>query len=277
MALGTPVAGAFAYSVSLGTAVDPAYPAGIVASDALVLVVGQKPQGVVTGGTVTTPPGWTLREELVGAGGYGAAPVADTGNTNLRFYTKDSVTGSESGTLSVTLGTNNVTWACILRIPSGGGTLSFAGTDGADITAGNVSVAGAANPGFITGDMALWALCIPTDVTTPAQFSAHAITASGATFGSATEMGEADTANGLDIGGFIAWAMVTAGTASAAPTFTATAGGTTTNVRGPGAVLRIREAATTTYVYKGSAGWSAAYKGVRSDAALYKGVKTLHP
>mgnify|MGYP000157829448 CR=1 FL=1 len=42
MALGTPVAGAFAYSVSLGTTVAPAYPAGITATDVLVLVVGQR-------------------------------------------------------------------------------------------------------------------------------------------------------------------------------------------------------------------------------------------
>lgn len=277
MALGTPQAGAFAYSANLGTTVTPAYPAGIAATDALVLIVGQKPNGVISGGTVATPSGWTLREDLIGAGGYGAAPAADTGNTNLFCYTKNTVTGSESGTLAVTLGTNNVAWACILRVPSGGGALSFAATDGADITAGNVSVTGAADPGFIANDMALWAMCIPTDVTTPAQFSAHAIAAPGASFGSAIEIGEADTGNGQDIGGFVAWAMVTGGLSSAAPTFTATAGGTTTQVRGPGIVLRIREEAAANFVYKGALAWNAAYKGVRSDPTLYKGAKTLHP
>jgi hypothetical protein len=240
-------------------------------------VVATKPNPTANTGTCTTPAGWTLRESLTGAGGYGATLGADTGNTNLWVFTKDTVTGSESGTLSVTLGAHGPAWAVIVRIPTGGGAISFGATDGEDTSAGNVSVAGAADPGFITGDMALWALAIPTDVTTPAQFSAHAIAATGATFGSATELAEPDTATGNDMGGVLAWAMVTAGTASAAPTFTATAGGTTTNVRGPGIVLRIREAAAGVYVYKGSAGWTAAYKGTRSDAALYKGAKTLHP
>ncbi len=275
MALGTPVAGIVAVSASAGSNVTPQYPGGILSGDVLVLVVGQK-GAVLNGGTVTTPSDWTLREELTGAGGYGAQ-AADTGNTNLRFYTKDTVTGSESGLLTVTLGANGVTWAVILRIPTGGGTISFAATDGSDTSAGNVLVSGAADPGFIANDMALWAMCIPTDVTTPTQFSAHAITAAGATFASATELVEPDSATGNDIGGFLAWALCTAGPSSGAPTFTATAGGTTTNVRGPGVILRIREAAGVSYVYRGALAWSAAYKGVRSDAALYKGAKTLHP
>lgn len=276
MALGTPVAGAFAYSASGGTTVSPAYPAGIGAGDVLVLVVGQKPS-TANGGTVSLPAGWTSREGLTGAGGYGATLGADTGNTNLRFFSKDTVSGSESGTLAVTLATNGVAWACLILVPAGSGAITFGSGVGSDTSAGNVSVACSADPGFSTNDMALWALCIPTDVTAPAQFSAHAITATGATFGAATEIGEAASAIGNDIGGFLAWAMVTAGPSSAAPTFTATAAGTTTNVRGPGAVLRIREASTPVYVYRGSAGWAARYKGARSDAALYKGAKTLHP
>jgi hypothetical protein len=273
MALGTPVAAAIAYSLGNNT---PSYPSGIVSTDVLLLIVGQKPS-TANGGTVTTPSGWTLRDELTGAGGYGSTLGADTGNTNLRFYTKDVVTGSESGSLSVTVGTNNVNWMVIIRIPTGGGTTSFGASDGSDTSAGNVSVACAADPGFTANDMAIWALCIPTDVTTPTQFSAHAITATGTTFGSATEIAEADTTTGNDLGGLIAWAMVTAGTSSGAPTFTATAGGTNTNVRGPGVVLRIREAAAADFVYMGSAGWSGFYQGVRSDAALYRGAKTLHP
>jgi hypothetical protein len=276
MALGTPVAGAFAYSASGGTSVSPAYPAGITANYVLVLVVGQKPSAA-NSGTVTTPIGWTLREELTGAGGYGTTLGADTGNTNLRFYTKDTVTGSESGTLAVTLAINNISWAQFIGIPHGGGAISFGAADGSDTAAGSVSIVCGANPGFTANDMALWGMCIPTDVTTPAQFAGHSLTAAGATFGTGTEIGEADSATGNDIGGYLAWAMCIAGTTTGNPTLTTTATGTTTNVRGPAVVLRIREAAVASYVYKGNAGWSAAYKGVRSDAALYKGAKTLHP
>lgn len=273
MALGTPVAGAIGIGLS---GLSAAYPSGIQSSDALILIIGQKPS-TANGGTVTTPSGWTLRDERLAQGGYGTTLGADTGNTNLRVYTKDTVTGTESGNLSIALGANNVCWGVIVRIPSGGGTLSFGATGGADATAGNVSLAGVADPGFIAGDLALWALCIPTDVTTPAQFSAHAISAAGATFGSATELAEPDSTSGNDIGGMLAWALCSAGSSSAAPAFTATAGGTTTNVRGPGVILRIREAAATDYVYRGSAGWSAFYKGTRSDAQLYRGAGTLHP
>jgi hypothetical protein len=276
MALGTPVLGTIAYSATNGTSVSPTHPAGIGAGDVLVLVIGQKPNAA-NGGTVTTPAGWTLREEKLAAGGYGTSLTADVGNTNLRFYTKNTVSGSESGTLAVTVATSGICWATIILVPADGGSISYGATDGEDPSAGNVSLAGAADPGFAAGDMALWALCIPTDVSTPTQFSAHAITAAGVTFGAATELGEADTATNNDMGGMIAWASVSAGTSSGAPTFTATAGGTTTNVRGPGVVLRIREAAAVSYVYKGALAWSAAYKGLRSDAALYKGAGTLHP
>jgi hypothetical protein len=278
MALGTPVAAAVAVLATAGTTpITPAYPAGITANHALVLIVATKPSPTANTGTCTTPAGWTLRESLTGAGGYGTTLGADTGNTNLWVFTKDTVTGSESGTLSVTLGAHGPAWACIIRVPSGGGALSYGATDGQDTAAGSVSIAGAADPGFTTGDVAIWAMAIPTDVTTPAQFSAHAITATGATFAAATELAEPDTATGNDLGGFIAWTSVSSGTSSAAPTFTATAGGTTTNVRGPGIVLRIREAAGATHVYKGALAWSGAYRGVRSDTALYKGTKTLHP
>jgi hypothetical protein len=278
MALGIPVAAAVAVLATAGaTPITPAYPAGITANHVLVLVVATKPSPTANSGTCTAPADWALREERLAAGGYGTTLGPEAGNTNLWVFTKNTVTGSESGTLSVTIAAHGPAWAVIIRIPTGGGATSFGATDGEDISAGNVSIAGAADPGFTAGDMALWAMAIPTDIATPAQFSAHTITATGATFGAATELAEPDTATGQDMGGFLAWAMVTAGTSSAAPTVTATAGGTTTNVRGPGVVLRIREAAGAVYVYKGSAGWAARYKGVRSDAALYKGVTTLHP
>lgn len=276
MAFGTPAAGTAAYSASGGTSVAPAYPAGITATDTLILIVGQKPT-TANGGSVTTPAGWTLRAARLAAGGYGTTLGADTGNTNLRAYTKDTVTGSESGSLTVTLADNNVAWATIVRCTSAVSSFAFAATDGEDSSAGNVSIAGAANPGLTSGDLVIWAMCIPTDVTTPSQFSAHVITATGATFQAATELRELDSTTGNDIGGFIAWTKVSSGTSSAAPIFTATAGGTTTDVRGPGVMLRVREAAAVSYVYQGGAGWGARYKGLRSDAALYKGAKTLHP
>jgi hypothetical protein len=239
MAIAYQTPGAFAYDDTFSPA-SFAFPAGIVTGNKLLLIVGQKPS-FAGGGAVTTPSGWTLVASLAGGGGYGATLGADTGNTNLYLYER-TADGTETGSLSVVHGSTNVLWGQILRFSSGTGFWdSVTATTGSDAVAGNVSIAGATNPGFTTGDMAVWAMCIPTDVTTPAQFSAHAITAAGATFGAAVESGEADSTTGNDIGGYIAYATVTAGTSTGVPTFTATAGGTTTNVRGPGVIVRLRE------------------------------------
>jgi hypothetical protein len=248
VAFGTPTIGTVAYSAQNGTSVAPSYPASIAADDVLVLIIGQKPS-TANSGSVTTPTGWTLRESITGQGGYGATLGIDTGNTNLFIYTKDTVTGSETGTLSVTVGTNNVCWGAIVRIPGGGSTsFSVGSADGTRDTAPTVNVAftvnltnGGTATDFQSGDMAIWAMCIPTDVTTPSQFSAQSITATGATFGTAAELAEPDSGTGNDIGGYIARALVTAGSSTAAPSVTVTATGTVTNVRGPVALLRIRD------------------------------------
>ena len=230
--------GALAYSATGGTSVTPAYPASIAAGDLLVLIIGMKPSAA-NGGSVTTPTGWTPITSLTGAGGYGTTLGADTGNTNVFTFYKVAA-GTESGTLSITLATNNVSWAQMYRF-SGTGTWDVAGTTGSDTAAGNVSIAHSANPGVTAGDYILGAMVIPTDVTTPAQFSAEALSQTGITFGTVTEISEPDRSTGNDMGGVTYRAPVSSGAASAAPTFTATAGGTTTNVRGPGVFIRIRE------------------------------------
>ena len=246
MALGTPVAAAAAYSAASGTSVSTAYPAGILATDVVLLFVGQKPTAV-GGGTVTTPTGWTLRDELTNAGGY-AAQGADTGNTNLRVYSWNTPVAGQTGNLAVTLSGNDVTWAFMVRIPKGAGAAEFGSADGQRTTTPTspMSIAltnGATATNFQTGDRAIWAMCIPTDVTTPSQFSAQSITATGATFGTATELNEPDSTTGNDIGGYSAWAAVTAGSSTTAPTVTVTLAGTLTNVRGPVVLLRVREGA----------------------------------
>lgn len=232
MAFGTPVVGTTAYSASGGTSVAPSYPASIVATDQLVMIIGQKPS-TANSGTVTTPTGWTLREELTAAGGYGATLGADTGNTNLRIYTKDTVTAGLSGTVSVTVATNGVCWANITRVPTGGGAISYGSADGQRTTTPTspLSVAltnGASATAFQAGDFAIWAMCIPTDVTTPAQFSAHTITSSGITFNATAELVEPDSTTGNDIGGYVAWVTVNTGTGGGAPTVGATLAGTLT-------------------------------------------------
>lgn len=245
MALAMTAAAVAAYSTAGGTSVAPAYPT-YLAGDTLVLVLGQKP-ATAGGGGVTTPSGWTLSQVKVDGGGYGTTLGADTGNTSLYMFTKVA-TGSESGTLTVALSNNSVTWAVMLCVNSDASLpIGVSGCKGEDTTAGNVSATLSPSMSLEAGDLCIWAMCIPTDVTTPAQFSAHAISSTGATFTSVVEVTEPDSANGNDIGGFIAYSSVSAGTSTTTPTITATAGGTTTNVKGPVVLLAFKEATVNSY------------------------------
>lgn len=239
--------GAIAYSAANGTTVAPAYPAAIAAGDLLVMIIGMKPN-VANGGSVTTPSGWTALASLTGAGGFGTTLTADLGNTNVfSFYT--IAAGGETGNLTVDVAANNVSWAQMYRYSKTTGEWSVAGATGADTaTATAQSIAFSSNPGITTNDQILGAMVIPTDSSTPTQFSGEAFTATGATFAAATEVSEPDTTAGNDMGGFVARTNVTAGPATANPTMTANAvGGTTVNnnTRGPGVLIRIREAAGT--------------------------------
>ena len=237
--------GAIAYSASGGSSIAAAYPTGCAEGDKLLLLVGMKP-GTANGGGVTTPSGWSLVASQTGAGGYGTSLAADTGNTNLWAYERTVPAGGLSGSLTVSLSGNGVAWAIMLRLTTDNGAWdSVAGATGSDATAGNVSVAFASNPGVTAGDFVVGAMCIPTDVTTPAQFTSEAITQAGVTFGAVVEVGEPDSSTGNDIGGLVLYAPVSSGTATGNPSMTATASGTTTNVRGPALFIRVREGAKT--------------------------------
>lgn len=233
------------YSASGGASVSPTYPASIAAGDLLVMIVGQKPSAA-NGGTVTTPAGWTLVTSRTGAndgdtGGYTTTLGADTGNTNIFAYSKIA-TGSESGTLAVTIGTNNVTWAMMMRFSNVSKAWSVAGTTGKQTTTPTtpLSITMAANPGVVAKDYIVVAMCIPTDISA-AHFSAEAFTQTGVTFGSVTEVEEPNSGTGNDIGGVIVRAPVNAGPATAAPVFSSTIANTLTNIRGPAVFVRIRE------------------------------------
>lgn len=232
---------------------DPSFPTGATINSMFVLLVGQKPTTANVGG-ITTPTGWTLNTSRTGGtdgdtGGYTTTVGADTGNCNIFAYTKNTITGSESGAVTVTAADNNVFWAVIIRLESSDRcTWSFDANSGKDTSAGSVSIV-TGNMAIASGDYVIGAMVIPTDVTTPAQFSAESFTHTGTTFGAVTEHIEPDSTTGNDIGGFIIGASATAGSGAGAVTMAATAGGTTTNVRGPGIVLRARVTAVNNDVY----------------------------
>lgn len=253
MALSNPVFGTVAYSAQNGTTLNVNYPAGVVAGDVLILICGQKPS-TANGGDVQFDGfnfNWLLTSSSRAAGGYGTTLGADTGNTNLFIFQKSFTAGTESGTSeTLALTQNNVAWAIMARIPasipnrqifSGAafGSRTTAPTAGAQVTVACTDDTDPTN--FEAGDLAVWAMCIPTDVTTPNQFASHSVISTGATFGTAVEVLEPDSGTGNDIGGFIAYAAVTAGASTTAPSVRFTPSGTVTNVRGPIALLRVRE------------------------------------
>lgn len=237
---GTPV-----YSTSGGTTVAPSYSTlpTILANDAIYLVIAQKPSAA-NGGTVSAITGYTLVATLGAAGGYGATLGNNTGNTNLYIYRKDTVAGTESGTLTVTVGTNGVCSAVfVLLRPVTGYTLSEASASGSDTTAGNVSITAGSDPGEGPGDIALFTF---NGASALATYSAQAITTTSVTYGAVTVLASPSTTVGNDVAGFVASAPVVSGTSTGAPVFAATTGGTTTNARGPGIVVRIRAAPPST-------------------------------
>lgn len=242
MAITWQTPGAALVSAASATSIAPAYPTGCVEGDKLLLVVGQRPS-TVNSGSVSTPANWNLVASKRASGGYGTTFAADTANTNLYVFERTVPAGGLSGTLTVSVSTNNVCWAQILRLTTSNGSWnSVAGTTGEDVTGGTaVSIACASNPGVTAGDAILTAMCIPTDAHTG--FSGYGATQAGVTFGTWARQAYVDSGNGNDIGGFVASSTVSTGTATGNPTITATAAGTTTNVRGPGIFVRVREGA----------------------------------
>ena len=250
MALGTPVAGTVAFGAFDGPIVD--WPVGIVKTDVVLVFVGFKPATANTGSvnSINDDYGslWTQRGLLQFAGGYGATLGADTGNTTLGVYSWDSVVASPTGSLSISISNCNISWAFVVRVPTGGGQISFGSATGQQTSAPATTSLfvltnndGQFPTNFYAGDLAIWAMCIPTDVQTPTQFSSNEIAASGAIFSTGVELNEPDSSTNNDIGGFSAYAFVTAQSTLNSASIASTLAGTRTNVRGPVVVVRIRE------------------------------------
>lgn len=215
-----------------------AYPASIGSTDYLVLIAGIKPSTPATGGTISTPAGWTLVTSLLYAGGYGGSQGANTGDSSIYGFIK-AAAGTETGSLTVTNSGPDNAWGQIHRLSrTGTGWAAATGATGQDTTAGDVSITFGSDPGMAAGDYVIAAMCASSNLAT---FTLEALSATGVTFGTVTEVSEPKVTTGNHSGGFIVQAPVSSGTSSAAPVLTATTGGTTTNARGPGIIIRIRE------------------------------------
>ena len=229
-------------SIAIGPSAVTTQPYG----DLFVAVVGVKPS-VANSATCSTPAGWTLAGSLTGAGGYGATLGADQGNTNLYFFVRRCENGVVQGTCTLT--NTSVAWTQFWQLRSNTGLEWEDGVSASGqrttIPTTPISITTTGNIALTAGDWVLGAFNIPTDITTPAQFSAHTLTATGATFAAVTEVTEPDSGTGTDIGGVTFQSSITSGSSSGTITWGAAITGTLDNVRGPMVIVRIREKATT--------------------------------
>lgn len=233
------------------TSLSVPYPTGITVGDMLVLCIANK----YSPNLPSLPSGWITGLTNNQATGSSGSNGIDTGSATSTVFLKIA-DGTETGNLSVTITSGNAAVGRMFRYSKAAGTgWSYAFTTGSDNAAGTGwSAAGAANLGITANDMLIAVSAINTDGYT---YSAQAISATGATFGTAAERQDSGTANGQDCGLVVSEHPVSSGTATAAPTFTMTASGSATNAPAGGTVfLRLREAKAITadnaWVQKGS-------------------------
>jgi hypothetical protein len=228
-----------------GTAsATPSYPTGLAAGDLILMPAAAKP---VTANAISwsSPSGWAIAVQKNNAGGYGTTLAADTGNTSVVIFYKFS-DGTELSTDTVTMtpggtGGSDCCWALMMRMTKTTGVWDLASTTSSDTSAGNLSLLMASDPGIVGDDFLVAAFSDPTNANTGANLSAEAMTCTGLTLGSVTEVVEPVTSLGNNVAGVVATCPVTSGdSAGNFLTFTATAV-TGTNVKGPGVLLRLRE------------------------------------
>ncbi len=240
-----------------------AYPSGISAGDMLVLLVANKqPQN----SSHSTPSGWTapanyhaVTSDIAGA--------ADQGNVEMLVFLKEA-DGTESGSATVSIGGNNVSYAAIARYSKSPGTIwSYSLSQGIDITEGTSwSVSGNVDPGIEPGDIIVAASAINTDGRT---FSSQAVTSPGVTFTDNNERHDGGSSVGQDIGMVVSDHVASIGASSGNPTYTMTANGSGTNNPLGGTVLiRLRAQFPAPLLNQAAFRWYANADNVQPGTAL---------
>lgn len=195
--------------------------------------------GHPTDSVPSTPSGWTYAGSFSGGGG---AFGAGTGPRRLTFFTRVMAGGDAQPTTAIPSGGagSAIAGTVALLARTAGTGWRWATSFGEDTTSGTAFTAtGADVLTFKPGDFAWLGYGLPLSTPT---FSAQAVSAAGVTFGTvggnrfSTAVA---TGNALRTGG--ASVSVTSGTATVAPTATATLSAATTGIAG---VLRIREASS---------------------------------
>lgn len=221
-------------SATGSTSLAVPYPSGIVSGDLLVLgIVNKYPSN-----GPSTPSGWTLHKQQ--SGGHGSSG-ASAGNVYTTVYTK-TATGSESGTLSVTLtsATTSLGMMAIIRSTVPG----FFGYDVNSAAVNTVSTSWSATTGsmdLLNGDMVVAFTGINSHLPAVTDTTV-AVTAAGITFDSSpVDLWSTVLSDGQNAQINMTYHKVTAGSATVAPTYSATIVGSGTDYpAGSTVLLRVR-------------------------------------
>lgn len=216
------------------TALPVPYPASITIGNPLVLLVGTK----AFSATITTPDGWIPLGEVTNGS---VATGTDVGSVKMAAFAREAV-GGETGNLTVSISGASSSYGSIYRYTKAANqSAQFALATGTDTTAGTSwSVAYGSDPGITSGDHLVLGGVWSTDAADTV--SASAFAATGATIAGIVAAGDQNPriTTGNDLGGNTNHCNCSAGTASAAGTWTATHT-LATNNSGSAVLVRIRE------------------------------------
>lgn len=214
------------------------YPAGIASGDLLVCVISNK----YSPNLPTVPNGWTLATNAqlsagAGAAGAGSGPVVVTVITKI-------ADGTETGSLSLTVTSANSSVArmfALRRSNNSSKIFDFIFSNGSDVTGDTSwSVTAEQSLDLIVDDLVV--ACTATNEAASYTYTTHAFSQTDITFGARTQRTSTQTSGGDDCRVNIVSAAVTAGSGTAATTFTMTASGSTaTAPTGPTVFMRVRE------------------------------------
>jgi hypothetical protein len=220
------------------TSCAPSYPTGISATTSVLycLVTGVSS---VAGTAFTGPSGWTSVGQLEdGVGSF----AADTGLRRVAWFKKDTVTGSESGTVTFSLaagGATSTMSAQIVRfVKTAGYTVTEQFASGADNVNNTAFSAITGSLNWTSGDFLAIGVAQNIDSGTP---SAQNISALGVTLGTRTNRVSAAVTSGNDHRRILDTVPVTTASTTAAATYsyTISAAGS-----GPVGLLLLTEAGT---------------------------------
>jgi hypothetical protein len=200
------------------TGVTVAEPASLTSTSLSILVVEAKGNAAGTAATITTPTGWTLIGTVTNNGTL--APTNDAGSNAVGVYYR---VGSGFGATTIaTTGANSMGAGVSSYATSLGDwditTLATLTTTGSDTTsAANGSITGGATVAFTTNDWVLVGTGLSGDL---GATTAETLAATGATVGTRANRAELLVTTGNDSRLLITDWPITAGPASAAPTYT---------------------------------------------------------